>query len=167
MRHSNWMGTVCNFAKKLDLKYGIMSSTRIKWLVGREFSSQKRSVPRKKVLVVEDNEDARVLMEAILKTEGLDVIDAADGEEGYERAVEESPDLIITDISMPRVTGLQLIKRLRGLPRFKGVPILAVTAYGIDKAIEAMQAGANRALARPIENHLLRAFVSDLLNSHK
>ena len=158
---------MCKFAKKRDLKYRIMSSTRLKWLIGREFSSPKRSVPRKKVLVVEDNEDARVLMEAILKTEGLEVIDAADGEEGFERALEESPDLIITDISMPRVTGLQLIKRLRGLPGFKRIPILAVTAYGIDKAIEAMQAGANRALARPIENHLLRAFVSDLLNSHK
>ncbi len=105
-------------------------------------------------------------MEAILETLGLEVIDAANGEEGFERTLEESPDLIITDISM-RVTGLQLIRRLRGLPAFKEIPILAVTAYGIDKAIEAIKAGANRALVRPIENHLLRAFVFDLLNSHK
>ena len=155
------------FAKKLALKYRMMSNKRRKWLIGDGFSPPKASVPRKKVLVVEDNQDARVLMEAILETLGLDVIDAADGEEGFERTLEESPDLIITDISMPRVTGLQLIRRLRGLAGFKEIPILAVTAYGVDKAIEAIKAGANRALARPIENHLLRAFVFDLLNSHK
>jgi CheY-like chemotaxis protein len=143
-----------------------MSYKRRKWLIGRGVDPPKGNVPRKKVLVVEDNQDARVLMEASLETLGLEVIDAADGEEGFERTLEESPDLIITDISMPRVTGLQLIRRLRGLPAFKEIPILAVTA-GIDKAIEAIKAGANRALARPIENHLLRAFVFDLLNSHK
>ena len=106
-------------------------------------------------------------MEATLKTEGLDVINASDGEEGLEQALKESPDLIITDISMPRLTGLQLISRLRGLRGFKEIPILAVTAYGVEKAIEAIKAGANRALSRPIENHLLRIFVFDLLNSHK
>jgi CheY-like chemotaxis protein len=150
-----------------SLEYRIMSYKRRKWLSGRGFGPPKGNAPRKKVLVVEDNQDARVLMEAILETLGLEVIDAADGEEGFERTLEESPDLIITDISMPRVTGLQLIRRLRGLPGFKKIPILAVTAYGIDKAIEAIKAGANRALTRPIENHLLRAFVFDLLNSHK
>ena len=150
------------------MKYRMMSAKQRKGLIGRGFSRLPKGYALcKKVLVVEDNQDARVLMEAILKTEGLDVISAADGEEGLERALEEPPDLIITDISMPRLTGLQLIRRLRGLPRFKQIPILAVTAYGIEKAIEAIQAGANRALARPIENHLLRAFVSDLLNSHK
>lgn len=145
-----------------------MTSQQTKLQSERGISSlRKGKALGKKVLVVDDNPDARVLMEFILEAEGLEVVDAADGEEGLERALEESPDLIITDISMPRLTGLQLISRLRGLRRFREVPILAVTAQSIEKAIEAIKAGADRALARPIENHLFRAFVFDLLNSHK
>src|SRR5438552_18522106 len=121
------------FAKGLALKYRIMSYKRRKSLSGRGFGPPKGNVPRKKVLVVEDNQDARVLMEAILETLGLEVIDAADGEEGLERTLEESPDWIITDISMPRVTGLQLIRRLRGLLVLVEIHILAVTEYGHDK----------------------------------
>lgn len=116
-----------------------------------------------KVLVVEDNSDVRTLMKAILTQEQLDVVVAEDGIEGFERARAESPDLIITDISMPRLSGGEMIRRLRASPEHKHVPILAVTAYGIDRAMEAMKAGASRALARPFENHLLLAFVKDLL----
>ncbi len=116
-----------------------------------------------KVLVVEDDSDARMLMTSILEHEQLDVVVARDGIEGLEQAHAESPDLIITDISMPRLTGREMIKRLRASPAHKDVPILAVTAYGIDRAMEAIKAGASRALARPFENHLLLVFVKDLL----
>jgi CheY-like chemotaxis protein len=116
-----------------------------------------------KVLIVEDNADARVLMRSILKQEQLDVVLAKDGVEGLERARTESPDLIITDISMPRLTGGEMIRKLRESPEHKDVPILAITAYGIERAMEAIKAGASRALARPFENHLLLVFVKDLL----
>ena len=117
-----------------------------------------------KVLVVEDNSDARGLLKAILEHEHLQVVEAADGVEGLEQAKAESPDLIITDLSMPRLNGQDMIKRLRGSPEHKHVPILAITAHGIERAMEAIKAGASRALARPIENHLLLAFVFDLLH---
>jgi two-component system chemotaxis response regulator CheY len=118
----------------------------------------------KKILVVEDDLDARSLIEAILKLSGFEVVVAADGREGLERAQVESPDLIITDIAMPRLNGLGLIHELRALTDFKKTPILAVTSYGMDKAMEAIRAGANRALARPVQNHLLLVFVFDLLS---
>jgi CheY-like chemotaxis protein len=118
----------------------------------------------KKILVVEDDPDARALIESILKLSGLTVVLAADGKEGLQRAQIESPDLIITDIAMPRLNGLGLTRELRGMPEFKNIPILAVTSYGMEKAMEAIKAGANRALARPVQNHLLLAFVFDLLN---
>ncbi len=117
-----------------------------------------------KVLVVEDNEDARALMKTILKRDQLDVVVARDGIEGLERALSESPDLIITDISMPRLSGSAMIRKLRASSEHKHVPILAITAYGMEKAMEAIRAGASRALARPFENHLLLVFVHDLLN---
>ena len=116
-----------------------------------------------KVLVVEDNSDARRLLKAILEHEQLEVVEAEDGIEGLEQASAESPDLIITDISMPRLGGQEMIKRLRKSPENKNLPILAITAYGIERAMEAIKAGASRALARPIENHLLLTFVFDLL----
>jgi two-component system, chemotaxis family, chemotaxis protein CheY len=119
----------------------------------------------KKILVVEDNPDARSLIETILKLSGFNVILAADGREGLDRAQAESPDLIITDIAMPRLNGLGLIQELRAMPGFKKTPILAVTSHGMDKAMDAMRVGANRALARPVQNHLLLVFVFDLLNS--
>ena len=121
-------------------------------------------MPRK-ILVVEDDEDARNLMDSILKLAGFNVVLACDGVEGIEQARLEQPHLIITDISMPRLTGFQLIQELRAMPDFKRIPILAVTSYGMEKAMEAIKAGANRALARPVQNHLLLVFVFDLLNS--
>jgi len=116
-----------------------------------------------KILVVDDTPDARELMASILGLEQFEVVMAADGVEGIELARSESPDLIITDLTMPRLPGLEMIHRLREMPEFKTVPILAVTSTGMERAVEAIKAGANRALARPIENHLLLAFVFDLL----
>ena len=117
----------------------------------------------KKILVVDDTPDARELMASILALEQFDVVLAADGMEGIEQARSESPDLIITDLTMPRLPGIEMIQKLRAMPEFKTVPILAVTSQGMERALEAIRAGANRALARPIENHLLLAFVFDLL----
>ena len=120
----------------------------------------------KKILVVEDNHDARKLIESILTLSGLNVVLAADGQEGLEKAEREVPDLIITDIAMPRLNGLGLIKELRKRPDLKKIPILAVTSYGMERAMEAIKSGANRALARPVQNHLLLVFVFDLLSVH-
>ena len=117
----------------------------------------------KKILVVEDNPDARELLESILRLERFNVVQAADGVQGLEQARRESPDLIITDLSMPRLTGVEMIQRLRATTEFKKVPILAITSHGMREALGAIKAGADRALARPVENHLLIAFVSDLL----
>ena len=116
-----------------------------------------------KILVVEDTPDARALMKSILELSGFKVVLAVDGIDGIEQSRKESPDLIITDLAMPRLNGIKMIRQLRAMPEFKTTPILAVTALGMDKAMEALKSGANRSLARPIENHLLLAFVFDLL----
>jgi adenylate cyclase len=118
----------------------------------------------KKILVVEDDPDARELLRSILTLAGLNVVLARDGEEGLERAREVSPDLVITDISMPRLDGLGLIRRLREVPDLLNIPILAITSYGMEKAMDAIRTGANRALARPVQNHLVLVFVFDLLS---
>ena len=115
------------------------------------------------VLVVDDNEDTRGLMKVILEPKGLRVLFAVDGMDGIEQARRESPVLIITDIAMPRLNGIEMIEQLRAMPEFKNAPILALTSYGIEKAMEARLAGASHALARPIQNDLLVIFALDLL----
>ena len=118
----------------------------------------------KTILVVEDDPDARELLRSILTLAGLEVVLATDGQEGFERAQAMSPDLVITDISMPRLDGLGLIRKLRELPGLENMPILAITSYGMEKAMDAIRTGANRALARPVQNHLVLVFVFDLLS---
>jgi CheY-like chemotaxis protein len=117
----------------------------------------------KKILVVEDSPDTRELLQVMLESEGFDVALAEDGVEGIEQATKEPPDLIISDLSMPRIDGVRMIKRLRAIPRMSKIPILALTSHGLEKAMTAMRAGADRALTRPVENRLLISFVYDLL----
>lgn len=121
----------------------------------------------KRILVIEDDPDARSLIETILKQAGYDVLLAADGREGLEKTTNESPDLIITDIAMPRLDGLRLIQLLRTMPLFRNLPILAITSFGTERATEALKAGANRALARPVRNELLLQFVKGLIPDEK
>lgn len=117
-----------------------------------------------KILVVEDSPDARHLMQVILEREGFNVALANDGIEGAEKADREDPDLIISDISMPRMDGIQMIKSLRSAQKYKRIPILAITSHGLDLAMNGMRAGADRVLTRPVDNHLFLEFVTDLLN---
>ncbi|MFY9558013.1 MAG: response regulator [Blastocatellia bacterium] len=116
-----------------------------------------------KILVVEDIQDTLSFMKSMLELQGFDVVVAEDGQEGLKQACSESPDLVITDISMPVLSGIDMIKQLRTTPEGKNLPILAITSYGIERAMQAIKVGADRALPRPVENHLLLAFVHDLL----
>jgi CheY-like chemotaxis protein len=118
----------------------------------------------KKILVVEDSPDTRELLQFMLENEGFDVALAQDGMDGIQQATQEPPDLIISDLSMPRIDGVRMIKRLRELPKVCKVPILALTSHGLEKAMSAIRAGADRVLTRPVENHLLISFIYDLLN---
>jgi DNA-binding response OmpR family regulator len=104
-----------------------------------------------KILVVEDNESAREMLCALLRSNGFKVIDAENGQAGYDKAKDEHPDLIITDLRMPILDGIDLIKLLRKQSDFDGVPILALTAFRGELPTQAIKAGADRALQKPID----------------
>lgn len=119
-------------------------------------------VPQK-ILVVDDSADTREMMAKLLEMEAFTVITAEDGNAGLSLATAERPDLIITDINMPNLNGIEMIKLLRKRPGFESIPIMAITAYGNGVAQEAIDAGANRATTKPVQFKSLAVEIRDLL----
>ena len=93
-----------------------------------------------KILVVDDSDDTREMMAKLLELEAYCVITAEDGLVGLNKAETEQPDLIITDINMPNLNGIEMIKMIRNQSPVREVPILAITAYGSTVAAEALAA---------------------------
>jgi CheY-like chemotaxis protein len=119
-------------------------------------------MPRK-ILVVDDNLDTRELTHLHLTTEGFAVVVASDGREGLYMAVAEQPDLIITDIGMPELNGIEFVKQLRAQPELDSLPILVLTAFGNKEMDQAVRAGANRAMSKPVHLESLIDEVRELL----
>jgi len=114
-----------------------------------------------KILVVEDNEDSREILAKLLRMSGYEVSSAPDGESAYAAAMSQMPDLIITDINMPGMDGIDLLKKMRLQSLFDRTAILVVTAFGGEAAREAIEAGADAAAAKPFD---FEAFVETVQN---
>jgi CheY-like chemotaxis protein len=117
----------------------------------------------KKILVVDDAVDTRELLHLYLKTAGYTIFIAADGGEGLYRAKTDEPDLIITDITMPNLDGYDMIRQLRATEQFADTPIIALTAYGEEQLEKARQAGADKAVGKPMNLEELVELVNSLL----
>lgn len=104
-----------------------------------------------KILVVEDNVDSRDLLAKLLGMSGYEVLSASDGESGYATALKQVPDLIITDINMPGMDGIALLKKVRLESPLAGTAVLVVTAFGGEAAREAIEAGADAATSKPFD----------------
>lgn len=102
-----------------------------------------------KVLVVEDNDDSRDLLHFLLTTKGFTVVTAVDGIEGFYIAKVEKPDLIITDLTMPNMDGVDLIKQVRAESEIAQTPIFIYTSAGKDAAEPALTAGATKIYYKP------------------
>lgn len=84
------------------------------------------------VLVVDDRAEIRLILDSFLEPLGFKIIEASDGKQGLDRALTHHPDAIITDIFMPKMNGHELSARLRQLPEFKQIPIIAISATELD-----------------------------------
>jgi two-component system, cell cycle response regulator DivK len=85
----------------------------------------------KKILIVEDNQDNRELVVKVLRNKGFELAEASDGEEAIEKAVSEKPDLILLDISLPKLDGYEVVKRLKSMEEFREIPVVAFTAHAM------------------------------------
>jgi len=118
----------------------------------------------KRVLVVEDNELNLKLFCDLLRAHGFETDAVRDGRDAYDRARAFAPDLIITDIQLPHVTGMELIGELRADAQLASVPIMAVTAYaGMGDEGRIREAGANAYVSKPISVLRFMDVVNDLL----
>ena len=115
------------------------------------------------VLIVEDDADSREMLLLVLSEQGFKVTGAEDGRAALELIESARPDLIITDIQMPNLDGVGLIKALRKLPEMRDVPILIFSACHSEALSDAMRAGANATARKPLRLDSLVRLVKSLL----
>ncbi|QTA83939.1 Signal transduction response regulator, receiver domain-containing protein [Desulfonema limicola] len=110
-----------------------------------------------KILLVEDNEMNRDMLSRRLIRKGYEVVMAVDGEQGVEMAGSENPRLILMDISLPTMDGLEATKKIKSVEKTASIPIIALTAHAMSGDREkAMEAGCDDYDTKPIEfNRLL------------
>jgi adenylate cyclase len=121
-----------------------------------------RTPPR--ILVVDDNPTNIKILQTRLASAGYDVVTAADGEEALVAAHAAAPDLILLDVMMPRLDGIEVCKRLRADPDFPFTPIVLVTALSETKdVIAGLEAGGDEYLTKPIDHGALLARVRSML----
>jgi adenylate cyclase len=119
-----------------------------------------------KILVVEDDQILRITLTELLRLEGFSVVTARDGDEGYSKAVTHQPDLVITDLNMPIVDGVELARLLRGQRgKIAAVPIIALSANLNDYHLnEKMNSGIDRFIDKSSnDRHSLMTTVRSLL----
>ncbi len=118
----------------------------------------------KKILAVDDSASMRQMVSFTLKTAGFDVTEAKDGSEALAIAKQQSFDAVISDVNMPIMDGITLIRELRGLPDYKFTPLLMLTTEsGLDKKVEGKAAGATDWIVKPFNPDQLLAVLKKVI----
>ncbi len=117
-----------------------------------------------RILVVEDQEDNRKIMNDLLSSAGYEVIEAVTGEEVLRVVEAERPDLILMDIQLPGLDGLEATRRIKANPALRHIPVIAVTSYALsgDKA-KALEAGCDAYFSKPVSPRALLAKVREYI----
>jgi len=119
------------------------------------------------LLFIEDNEELRSFIKIIL-SDGFHVIEAGNGIEGFEIARNQLPDIIITDLMMPEMDGLELARRIKEEVTTSHIPVVVLTAKSdLDTQVEALKRGADDFIAKPFSSTYLRARIENILQQRK
>ncbi|GAA59724.1 two-component system, chemotaxis family, response regulator CheY [Pseudoalteromonas sp. BSi20652] len=118
----------------------------------------------KRILAVDDSASMRQMVGFTLKTAGFDVTEAKDGSEALAIAKQQGFDAVISDVNMPIMDGITLIRELRTLPNYKFTPLLMLTTEsGLDKKIEGKAAGATGWIVKPFNPDQLLAVIKKVI----
>jgi len=122
----------------------------------------------KKILIVEDNPQNMKVMQLTLRPLGHEIFEATDGEQGVEVARRERPDLILMDVQLPKMNGLDATRAIRSYDELKRTQIVAITAYArkADKD-KAIAAGCDAYISKPINTRDVRGVVAGLMRGVK
>ena len=119
---------------------------------------------RKRILLVDDGETT-LEMERRMLTKEYDLVMARDGEEAYERAVDEKPDLVVLDLILPKMDGFEVCKKLRNTEATKGIPIIMIS--GRSRTMEeAIETGFDDYMMKPVNHLELLRKVKNCLEAH-
>lgn len=130
--------------------------------LGKSYDSSKPSV-----LIIDDNADIRSYVHGLLHTD-YTVIEAADGSEGIRKAMKYVPDLIISDVMMPGIDGIECCRRLKSELQTCHIPVILLTACSLDEQrIQGYDGGADSYISKPFSSQLLLARVRNLIDSHR
>ena len=155
--HSDGDGTGSEFVVRLPLTTGSDSA------LAQDESPMSAVVPGTTVVIVEDNADSREMLCAMLTHEGLVCHDAPDGVTGLRLIDDVSPDVVIVDVGLPGIDGLEVARRIRANPRHVGVRLIALTGYGQAGDRRATsQAGFDCHLVKPVQPSELLALLARL-----
>jgi two-component system chemotaxis response regulator CheY len=116
------------------------------------------------ILAVDDSASMRRMVSETLKTAGYEVIEAEDGREALQKAQAQKVSLVLTDVNMPNMDGITLVRELRGLPHYKFTPILVLTTEaGADKKQQGKAAGATGWIVKPFNPDTLLATIQKVI----
>ena len=119
---------------------------------------------RELFLLVEDFEDSRFMMRRLLEMSGFDVVEASDGEQAVELAVQKQPALILMDLSLPKLDGLAATRQIRRHEGLGNTPIVAISAHDSPESrTEALEAGCDEYVTKPIDFDQLGELVKRFL----
>ena len=123
----------------------------------RDPAEEELLVPLSVILVVDDEPDLRFVLRRVLERAGHDVVEAGNGADALTSVRRSPPDLVVTDVMMPVMDGVELIRRLRCDPATRDIPIVAVSSHGY------LAAAADAVVAKPFRSSGLLAAVTALL----
>jgi len=119
-----------------------------------------------RILIAEDFEENRIALKLILQHSGFDVVEAEDGRQAVETVRQEKPDLVLMDVTLPVIDGLQATRDIRAAEEFKRLPIIIVSAHDSDEIRrQAAEAGGTAYISKPVEVEELKKLIEDCLRA--